>query len=100
MRAARAIVSKPDSAHSIAQLRERLAGAEVVPAHWLQFGSRHSPITGGPRIAINPPNVRLKYCFALAESECRLELVNVLRSEDRLRLSRYRQQRFLGVGLT
>jgi hypothetical protein len=45
-----------------------------VPGHWLKFGSRHSPITGGPRLAINPPNALLNYCFALAESECRLAL--------------------------
>jgi hypothetical protein len=45
-----------------------------VPAHWLRFGSRHSPITGGPRLAINPPNAVLNYVFALAESECRLAL--------------------------
>jgi CRISPR-associated endonuclease Cas1 len=45
-----------------------------VPAHWLRFGSRHSPITGGPRLAINPPNAVLNYVFAIAESECRLAL--------------------------
>jgi CRISPR-associated endonuclease Cas1 len=45
-----------------------------VPAHWLRFGSRHSPITGGPRLAINPPNGVLNYVFAIAESECRLAL--------------------------
>lgn len=45
-----------------------------VPSHWLKFGSRHSPITGGPRLAVNPPNALLNYCFALAESECRLAL--------------------------
>jgi CRISPR-associated endonuclease Cas1 len=46
----------------------------LVPGHWLRFGSRHSPITGGPRLAINPPNALLNYAFALAESECRLAL--------------------------
>ena len=40
----------------------------------LKFGSRHSPITGGPRLAVNPPNAILNYCFALAESESRLAL--------------------------
>ena len=48
--------------------------AKRLPMHWLRFGSRHSPITGGPRLAINPPNALLNYCFALAESECRLAL--------------------------
>jgi CRISPR-associated endonuclease Cas1 len=48
--------------------------ARLVPSHWLKFGSRHSPITGGPRLAVNPPNALLNYAFALAESECRLAL--------------------------
>ena len=48
--------------------------ARRVPGHWLKFGSRHSPITGGPRLAVNPPNALLNYAFALAESECRLAL--------------------------
>ena len=48
--------------------------AKRVPHHWLRFGSRHSPLTGGPRLAINPPNAILNYVFALAESECRLAL--------------------------
>jgi len=40
----------------------------------LRFGARHSPLTGQPRLAVNPPNAILNYCFALAESECRLAL--------------------------
>jgi CRISPR-associated endonuclease Cas1 len=48
--------------------------ARLVPSHWLKFGSRHSPITGGPRLAVNPPNALLNYAFAIAESECRLAL--------------------------
>lgn len=43
-----------------------------VPNHWLLFGARHSPLSGGPRLAVNPANAILNYCFALAESECRL----------------------------
>jgi hypothetical protein len=103
-------LQKPAVANFIANLRERLAGAENldrvryleseaaknywgawsevpivfprkdarrVPSHWLKFGSRHSPITGGPRLAISPPNALLNYCFALAESECRLLFVHV-----------------------
>src|SRR5438874_6436362 len=42
------------------------------PSHWLRFLARRSPLTGGPRLAVNPPNAILNYCFALAESECRL----------------------------
>jgi CRISPR-associated endonuclease Cas1 len=43
-----------------------------VPAHWLTFGPRHSPLTGGPRRSVNPPNSLLNYTNAVAESECRL----------------------------
>ena len=43
-----------------------------VPKHWLSFGTRHSPLTGGPRLAINPANALLNYTNAVAESECRL----------------------------
>jgi CRISPR-associated endonuclease Cas1 len=46
-----------------------------VPAHWRTFGTRASPLTGGPRLAVNPPNAILNYCFALLESESRLALV-------------------------
>src|SRR6185312_5534755 len=49
--------------------------AKRVPEHWLRFGSRHSPLTGGPRLAINPANALLNYLTAVAESECRLALV-------------------------
>jgi CRISPR-associated endonuclease Cas1 len=48
--------------------------AKRVPDHWLRFGTRHSPLTGQPRLAVNPPNAVLNYSFALAESECRLAL--------------------------
>jgi CRISPR-associated endonuclease Cas1 len=46
-----------------------------VPVHWRTFGNRASPLTGGPRLAVNPPNAILNYCFALLESETRLALV-------------------------
>ena len=45
-----------------------------IPSHWLTFGNRASPLSGGPRLAINPPNAILNYCFALLESETRLAL--------------------------
>lgn len=45
---------------------------ERVPNHWLTFGTRHSPLTGGPRLAVNPANALLNYTNAIAESECRL----------------------------
>lgn len=46
--------------------------AALVPNHWLSFGTRHSPLTGGPRLAVNPANALLNYTNAIAESECRL----------------------------
>ena len=43
-----------------------------VPDHWCTFASRHSPLTGSPRLAANPPNAILNYLYALLESEARL----------------------------
>lgn len=45
-----------------------------VPEHWRRFGGRNSPLTGSPRLAINPPNAILNYLYALLESESRLAL--------------------------
>jgi hypothetical protein len=43
-----------------------------VPDHWRTFGTRISPLTGSPRLAVNPPNAMLNYLYALLESETRL----------------------------
>jgi CRISPR-associated endonuclease Cas1 len=43
-----------------------------VPAHWRTFGTRVSPLTGSPRLAVNPPNAVLNYLYCLLESESRL----------------------------
>jgi CRISPR-associated endonuclease Cas1 len=43
-----------------------------IPTHWMRFGTRHSPLTGGPRLSVNPANSLLNYTNAVAESECRL----------------------------
>jgi CRISPR-associated endonuclease Cas1 len=43
-----------------------------VPDHWRTFGTRVSPLTGSPRLAVNPPNAMLNYLYALLESESRL----------------------------
>jgi CRISPR-associated endonuclease Cas1 len=43
-----------------------------VPEHWRTFGTRKSVITGSPRLATNPPNAILNYCYALLECEARL----------------------------
>jgi len=42
-----------------------------VPDHWRSFGSRISPLTGSPRLAVNPPNAILNYLYALLEAEAR-----------------------------
>src|SRR6266568_3778711 len=44
------------------------AHASRVPEHWLRFGKRGSPITGQPRLAANPANALLNYCYALLEA--------------------------------
>jgi CRISPR-associated endonuclease Cas1 len=43
-----------------------------VPDHWQRFGARISPLTGSPRLSINPPNAMLNYLYAVLESESRL----------------------------
>ena len=43
-----------------------------LPAHWLSFGMRVSPLTGSPRLACNPPNAILNYLYSLLEAEARL----------------------------
>ena len=43
-----------------------------VPDHWQVFGARVSPLTGSPRLAVNPPNAILNYLYAVLESEARL----------------------------
>jgi CRISPR-associated endonuclease Cas1 len=45
-----------------------------VPDHWRIFGTRKSPLTDSPRLAVNPPNAMLNYLYALLESESRLAL--------------------------
>jgi CRISPR-associated endonuclease Cas1 len=43
-----------------------------VPEHWRTFGTRKSVLSGSPRLATNPPNAILNYCYALLEIEARL----------------------------
>lgn len=40
-----------------------------VPDHWQVFGARVSPLTGSPRLAVNPPNAVLNYLYAILEAE-------------------------------
>jgi CRISPR-associated protein Cas1 len=44
----------------------------VVPDYWLRFGMRGSPLTSGPRLAINPANALLNYLYAILEAETRI----------------------------
>jgi CRISPR-associated endonuclease Cas1 len=53
------------------------ADLQRVPAHWRTVGSRQSPLTGGPRLAVTPVHAILNYCFALLESETRLALASL-----------------------
>jgi len=48
-----------------------------IPEHWRTVGSRKSPLSGGPRLAITPVHAVLNYCFALLESETRAALCSV-----------------------
>ncbi len=85
----RAGLATADSAESIRLLESQAAGAywaawrtlpimfprkdqTRVPEHWRAFGTRVSPLTGSPRLAVNPPNAMLNYLYALLESESRL----------------------------
>jgi hypothetical protein len=43
-----------------------------VPDHWQIFGARVSPLTGSPRLAVNPPNAVLNYLYAILEAEAGL----------------------------
>jgi len=48
-----------------------------IPDHWKVFGSRISPITKSPRLAVNPANAILNYLYAILESESRLALATL-----------------------
>ena len=43
-----------------------------VPKHWQRFGARVSPLTGSPRLAVNPANAIMNYLYTVLESEARL----------------------------
>lgn len=43
-----------------------------VPDHWRTFGARFSPLTGSPRVAVNPANAMLNFLYSLLASESRL----------------------------
>jgi CRISPR-associated endonuclease Cas1 len=43
-----------------------------VPGHWQAFRGRGSPLTDGPRSAVDPVNALLNYAYALLEAEARM----------------------------
>src|SRR5687767_11047932 len=45
------------------------------PEHWRTFGGRASPLTGSPRLSVNPANAILNYLYAVVESEAGLASV-------------------------
>src|SRR5215469_7877012 len=48
------------------------ADGKKIPDHWRFAGSRQSPLTGGPRLAVTPVHAVLNYSFALLQAETRL----------------------------
>ena len=48
-----------------------------VAVHWKIFGSRISPLTHSPRLAVNPPNACMNLIHALCEAECRIALIGL-----------------------
>jgi hypothetical protein len=50
------------------------ADLQKIPEHWRFVGSRQSPLTGGPRLAVTPAHGILNYVFALLEAETRLAI--------------------------
>jgi CRISPR-associated endonuclease Cas1 len=43
-----------------------------VPEHWRRFGTRISPLTGSPRLAVTPGCAIMNYAYALLEAEASL----------------------------
>ena len=43
-----------------------------IPEHWLSFGTRISPLTGSPRLAVTPACAMMNFLYALLESEASL----------------------------
>jgi len=50
------------------------ADSQRVPEHWKTFGSRLSPLTKSPRLAVNPANAVLNYVYSILEAEARLAI--------------------------
>jgi CRISPR-associated endonuclease Cas1 len=50
------------------------ADLSKIPERWRFVGSRQSPLSGGPRLAVTPVHAILNYCCALVEAETRLAI--------------------------
>jgi CRISPR-associated endonuclease Cas1 len=63
--------------NALADTPMRFVRAELprVPGHWLDLGSRHSPLTNSPRKAISPGMAITNYLLAILESETRIALL-------------------------
>jgi CRISPR-associated endonuclease Cas1 len=59
------------------EVRFQPADRDRVPDEWRRFGTRTSPIGGGPRMAVNPAGAILNYLYALLEAEARLACLTV-----------------------
>jgi hypothetical protein len=53
------------------------ADSSKIPEHWKQFGSRVSPLTNSPRLAVNPASAILNYLYAILQAESRLALATL-----------------------
>jgi CRISPR-associated endonuclease Cas1 len=58
-------------------IRFRGSDAGNCPEHWRTFGRRMSPLTGAPRLAVNPINALLNYLYTLLEAETRIACLTV-----------------------
>jgi CRISPR/Cas system-associated endonuclease Cas1 len=48
-----------------------------IPEHWLQVGTRHSPLSNSPRTATSPMHATLNYCYAVLEAEARVSCLTL-----------------------
>lgn len=60
------------SAWASVAIRFRRSDLARLPEYWALFGTRGSPLSGGPRVAINPANALLNYAYAILEAETRI----------------------------
>jgi CRISPR-associated protein Cas1 len=59
------------------QVRFATRDADRVPDHWKRFSQRSSPLTGSPRVAIDPANAVANLLYALLEAESTIALAAV-----------------------